>query len=110
MATVLMASAVSGPTPQEGQKHRSSGDFSTDSMPSGTVAWKWAVTNHPNPNAVRFDVKHDISAGIDTTWFEDVYDGKQTTNDMKKERTLYIANPSGAGDDSFTVEVYAVTA
>jgi len=105
-----MASVISDPKPQQGQKHRSSGDFSTDSMPDGTVAWKWVVTNHPNPDAIRFDVKHDISGGIDTTWFKDLYNEEQTTNNLKKERTLYIADPSGAGDDNFTVEVYAVTA
>ena len=109
MATVLMASVVSGPGPQSGQKHRSSGDFSTDSMPNNTVAWKWVITNTPNPDAVRFNVKHDISAGIDTTWFEDLYNGKQTDNNMKKERTLYISDPSGCDGNDFTVEVYAVT-
>lgn len=109
MATILMASVVSEPQPLSGQKHRSSGDFSTDLMPENTIAWKWVVKNTPNPDAIRFNVKHDISGGIDTTWFKNLYNGKQTTNDMKKERTLYISDPSGADGNNFTVEVYAIT-
>ena len=108
MATVFMVSVISEPKPQSGQTHRSSGDFSTDIMPDNTVAWKWVVKNHPNPDAIRFNVKQDV-VGHDPTWFKDVYNGMQINTNIKKERKLYIADPSHAGESNFTVEVYAVT-
>jgi hypothetical protein len=109
MATTLMATVVSDPEPQPGQKHRSSGNFSTESMPENPIRWKWVVTGHPNCDAICFNVKHDIKAAIDTVWFKDVYNGKQTKNNMKKEGSLYISDPSNANGQKFNVSVYAVT-
>ncbi len=109
MATTLLATVLSEPTPQPKQKHRSSGNFSTDGLPSECKFIKFAVKNNPNPDAITFDVKHDISAGIDTTWWKDVNNGYRSNENVKACRTLYIANPAGADGKPFTVEVYAVT-
>jgi hypothetical protein len=109
MATILMATVVSDPEPQPGQIHRSSGNFSTDSMPENTIKWKWVVTEHPNNDAISFNVKHDIHGGIDTTWFENVGNGMLTNHPMKKERNLYISDPKNANGKNFNVSVYAVT-
>ncbi|MDD4170276.1 MAG: hypothetical protein PHD36_08525 [Desulfotomaculaceae bacterium] len=109
MANILLAAVVSEPHPQAGQKHRSSGNFSTDTMPDGIKALLFKVVNHPNPDPIRFDVKHDKSAAIDTTWYENVYNNKQEDKNLEKCRNLYIANPENAQEKQFTVEVYAVT-
>lgn len=109
MATTLMACVVFDPASQPGQEHRSSGNFSTDSMPDGTTAFKWEIKNRPGPSSVRFDVKQDVGRGKDHTWFTDVTNDEETQNRLERCRSLYVANPQGAGSADFTVEVYAVS-
>ncbi|WP_010244139.1 hypothetical protein [Acetivibrio cellulolyticus] len=108
MSNVLLATVVSEPQPQSGQSHRSSGNFSTDSMPDGTKYFLFKVINHPNPDPIRFDVMQDKSAAKDPTWYKDVYNNKQEDTHIDKCRNLYIANPENADSKQFTVEVYAV--
>jgi hypothetical protein len=107
MALVQLAQITSEGQPQEGQKHRSSGNFSTEGAPNGTTGYQWSVSNASNPGNVKFDVMEDKSAGIDPTIFSGVKDGTQTGT--YSSRRLYIANPSGTNGGSFLVTVYAIT-
>ncbi|MFD2573189.1 hypothetical protein ACFSUS_21280 [Spirosoma soli] len=107
MAQTLLATVVSDPQPQPGQKHRSSGNFSTDSMPSGTKYVSFQVINTANPDIIHFDVMQDVSMGIDPTRYSDAYNGFQS-NYTDPHRSLYIANPRNASGN-FTVQVYANT-
>lgn len=103
---VKLASVDSYPGPQPGQKHRSSGNFSTEDAPSGTTDLFWEITNNSNAGSIKFNVKKDKSAATDPTEFKDV--GNATTTKYISERRLYIADPEGAGDSAFVVVVYAL--
>jgi hypothetical protein len=105
MAEKLLAAVTSDAQPQPGQKHRSSGNFSTQDAPVGTNALRWEIADTGNPNGIRFGVKDDKSVGVDPPVFEDVYNNKQTG--YVADRSLYVANPEGASS-KFTVKVYAI--
>lgn len=100
-----VATVVSGPKPQSGQKHRSSGNFNVGPKPASN-GLLWKITGNPNAGSIKFDVKVDKSGQIDPTPFSDLHDGSVTN--WNDSRSLYIANPKGAGDSDFTVEVYDV--
>jgi hypothetical protein len=72
--------------PQLGQKNRSSGNFSTQGC---TTTLTWSAEN-----GVSFNVMRDISRGKDPVELRDVTNGLSTQN--PNQRSLYIANPSGA--------------
>lgn len=107
MAQQLIASITSDPRPQSGQKHRSSGNFSTEGAPSGThnIQWTIAMSDGSSPDGITFDVMKDVSGGTDPTIWSGVRNGSQTS--YSSYRSVYIANPSGASK-SFTVLAYAV--
>jgi hypothetical protein len=71
--------------PQNGQKARSSGNFSTQGC---STTLSWVV-----PTGISVDIKQDVSGGKDPTHFR-VQSGTRTRNPNK--RSLYIANPRGA--------------
>lgn len=108
MGQTLIASVTSSPTPQDGQKHRSSGNFSTQTIPDGTSYLLWNVLNTDGSQnlIIHFDVMEDVSVGIDPTIYKDCYTGKQDA--PKEYRSLYIANPKNA-TDNFIVQVFAVS-
>jgi hypothetical protein len=105
MAEKLLAAVTSDAHPQPDQKHRSSGNFSTQDAPVGTNALRWEITDTSNPNGIRFGVKDDVSVSKDPHVFEDVFNNKQTG--YVADRSLYIADPEGASS-KFTVKVYAI--
>ncbi|AHN22022.1 DeoR family transcriptional regulator [Lysinibacillus sphaericus] len=101
----LIASVTSEQNPQSGQKHRSSGNFSTEGLPEGTTTLLWKVEGGGDSNAIKFNVMQDKSAATDPVIFKGILSGNRT--DAKSIRSLYIADPSGA-TSSFVVHVYAV--
>lgn len=109
MGQTLLATVTSSPKPQPGQTHRSSGNFSTDSMPSNAkyVLFTVQPSGGDDPNAIHFDVMQDKSAAHDPTRYSNMYNNAQGSY-VEPQRSLYIANPTGATAD-FTVSVYAVT-
>ncbi|ARU61173.1 hypothetical protein CBW65_09105 [Tumebacillus avium] len=104
----LIATIISEPHPQEGQEHRSSGNFSYHDLPAGTLNLEWEIDPNTTSGAdvISFDVWSDISFGTDDPIFSGVMSGNRTpvkgTNDK-----LYIANPSHA-TQNFTVNVFAI--
>lgn len=103
---VQIASVRSEGQPQSGQKHRSSGNFSTDDAPDGYNSFEWQVSETEQPGNVKFDVMEDKTASSDPTIWSQLTNGSST--DVQKKRRLYIANPSGSNGGSFLVTVYAV--
>jgi hypothetical protein len=108
MGQTLIASVTSSPAPQDGQKHRSSGNFSTQTIPDGTSYLLWNVLNADGSQnlTIHFDVMEDVSVGLDPTIYSNCYTGKQDA--PKEYRSLYIANPKNA-TDNFIVQVFAVS-
>jgi hypothetical protein len=102
---VQIASVRSEGSPQKGQDHRSSGNFSTDDVPDGYTGFAWEVSETEQPDNVRFDVMEDKSAQRDPVIFKQLTNGSATG--IVKSRRLYIANPSGSNGGSFLVTVYA---
>ncbi|WP_201763458.1 phosphatidylinositol-specific phospholipase C domain-containing protein [Chengkuizengella marina] len=102
----LIASITSNGGPQPGQKHRSSHNFSTVNIPSGTEKLYWEVVNNSNTDAIRFRVKEDVSIWTDPIIFNSLSSGSYTG--IIRNGKLYIADPSNTGGNSFTVKVYAV--
>lgn len=105
---VEIASVISGPGPSSGQKNRSSGNFSIDSLPLGTSSLYWQVVTQDgqsiDPN-ISFNVMDDRSAASDPVIFRGVFNGAITS--VRTDRSYYISNPSGA-NQNFIVKVYAV--
>lgn len=101
----LIASVTSEKEHQSGQKHRSSGNFSTEGLPEGTKALSWEIEGGGDPDSIKFNVMQDKSAASDPVIFKDVLNGNRT--EVKSIRSLYIADPSGASS-SFVVHVYAI--
>ncbi|WJE55749.1 hypothetical protein QRE66_29905 (plasmid) [Bacillus cereus] len=99
----LVASVTSAPTPMDGQKNRSSGNFSIQNLPENTYALKWVIVGASD--GIRFNVMRDVSAGKDPVIWNNIYSGNST--DVKTHRSFYISNPSGASGN-FTVNVYAI--
>lgn len=108
MSRILISSVTSSPTPQPGQSSRSSGNFSTDTLPANTINFQWEITpfGSDDPNSISFIVAQDVSGGNDPTIFSGVVNGKYT--DVYENRSLYIAKPNGA-TANFVVSVYAIT-
>jgi hypothetical protein len=102
---IQVASVRSEGKPQGGEKHRSSGNFSTDDTPDGYSRFEWEVSETENPGNVKFDVKEDKSVSGDPVIFPQLTDG--STTDIVKARRLYIADPSGSNGGSFLVTVWA---
>ncbi|WP_411205876.1 DeoR family transcriptional regulator [Priestia filamentosa] len=102
-AETQIASVTSLSTPQEGQKNRSSGNFSIENLPAGTYALKFVVDGANS--STHFNVMKDVSGGTDPTIWSNVYSGN--TTDVQTDRSFYIANPSGT-NSNFTVKVYAL--
>ena len=102
-AETQIAAVPSLSTPQEGQKNRSSGNFSVENLPAGTYALKFVVEGANS--GTHFNVMKDVSGGTDPTIWSNVYSGN--TTDVQTDRSFYIANPSGT-NSNFTVKVYAL--
>jgi hypothetical protein len=100
---IKIASITSDSKPQQGQSHRSSGDFSTEDVPGGFSKFYWEISGVTVPDGISFDVKKD-KVGRDHTPFENLTNGSIT--EIEQDRQLYIANPKGASS-SFLVTVYA---
>lgn len=105
MSTIAIASVISQAKPQDGQKNRSSVNFSTQSIPTGTKYLSFEVTGTTNNDAVFFNVMEDKTAASDPTIYHNVSNGYRTNN-VQKYSSLYIANPEGASNE-FEVIVYA---
>ncbi len=102
---IQIASVTSEGQPQKGQKHRSSGNFSTEGVPGGFSKFYWEITGTKEPESIKFNVKRDKSAAIDPVEFENLKDGSIT--EIKQYRSLYIADPKGSYGGDFIVTVYA---
>lgn len=89
------ASVSSEPNPSPGQKHRSSGNFSTVNCSGSKLKWSCS-------QGIVFDVMKDVSGGTDPTIFHDLTNGSET--DTNQDRSLYIANPRHT-TENFTVSV-----
>ncbi len=110
MSQQLLATVTSQAGPQSGQKHRSSGNFSTENAPSNTQKLLWKVVpgdDNVSPSNIKFKVMRDKSAASDPTIWTNLSNDSET--DYKSSRSYYIADPSGAGSSNFNVLVYAVT-
>jgi hypothetical protein len=100
---IKIASVTSDANPQNGQKHRSSGDFSTEDVPGGFSKFYWEISGVTVPDGINFDVMRDRT-GSDPVEASNLTNGSLT--DLIESRQLYIANPRGAGSP-FLVTVYA---
>lgn len=100
-----IASVTSEGQPQKGQKHRSSGNFSTEGVPGGYSKFYWEISGTAEPDSIKFDVMRDVPMGFDPTEYSDLKNGSVT--EIKQERSLYIANPKGSYGGDFIVTVYA---
>jgi hypothetical protein len=105
MTAIEIARVISNPQPSKGQQHRSSANFSTESMPAGTQYVSFTVDGSGNDDGVFFDVMEDISMHSDPTIYYNQSNGSRSSN-VTKYSSLYIANPQGAKKD-FEVIVYA---
>jgi hypothetical protein len=103
---VQIASVRSEGAHQSGEKHRSSGNFSTDNTPDGYQQFEWEVSETEQPGNVKFNVMEDKSAHSDPVIFEQLTNS--STTDIVKSRRLYIADPSGSNGGSFLVTVWAL--
>lgn len=101
----FVTSIVSGPTPQSGQKNRSSNNFSTKGAPSNSTLI-WVVQNNASADNISFNVMEDKSVSHDPTIFSDVHNCNKTKD--YSSGSLYISNPEGAGGQNFTVSVYYI--
>jgi hypothetical protein len=100
---IKIASVTSESQPLQGQKHRSSGNFSTEDVPGGFSKFYWEISGVAVPDGISFDVMKDRT-GNDHTTFNNLTNGSVT--EVQQDRELYIANPKGAAS-SFIVTVYA---
>lgn len=106
-ANNAICSVTSDPSPQHDQKHRSSGNFSTQEAPDGTKQIQWFVTENDNFSKIEFDVMEDHNSIFDRkdpVVFSKVKN--ETITKYKGSRQLYIANPSNAGGKTFIVQVW----
>lgn len=92
----------SHPGPFEGQKHRSSGNFSTryiqDSNGKKPKSLLWEIiSDDPNEaNKITFQVYEDVVRGLDKSKFggKTIRNGQRT--EFIDERKIYIHSPKGA--------------
>mgnify|MGYP000916058938 FL=1 len=64
-ANNAICSVTSDASPQHDQKHRSSGNFSTQEAPDGTKQIQWFVTENDNFAKIEFDVMEDHNSVFD---------------------------------------------
>jgi hypothetical protein len=105
MSKVAIASVISQAAPLDGQKNRSSVNFSTKTIPAGTQYLTFEVSGTTNNDAVFFNVMEDKTAASDPVIYHGVSNGYRSNN-VKQYGDLYIANPTGASN-AFEVVVYA---
>jgi hypothetical protein len=106
MAATEIARIISEPEPLRGQRHRSSENFSTESIPDGATYLSFTVQGGgTNVDRITFDIMQDISGGEDPVIYPGESNGSQSPN-VTKYPALYIANPKGAVSN-FEVIVYA---
>ena len=91
--------------PLPGETERSSGNFSLLAVPQGTTQLCWEVQS-PNSASVRFDVQRDRALESDPVVYAGVVDGSLTPATPSPD--VYIANPTAAEAQGFTIAVYAV--
>lgn len=99
-----IAAVTSNGTPQPGQSHRSSGNFSLENVPPGVTRIQWFVTDNSNAGQIVFDVMEDKSLWPDPTIWKGLHNGSVT--DLQTSRSFYIANPANTGGNTFTVQVW----
>ena len=100
-------------SPQDGQKNRSSNNFPSFSIPSGTSNLQWNVSLQGSGEVtqLRFNVMQDVSGGSDPTLLSDMSAGETApVGSFESGGSYYIANPTNniSGDDfgtSFVVTV-----
>lgn len=95
-------SVHSEPNPKEGQKHRSSNNFSTYPLVGSDGEPRYMVVSCPE--GVTFELNVD-KTGTDEVWNNDVYDGAILP--YRGSDKFYISNPSGA-TSAFDVEFTAI--
>ncbi|MEM7477434.1 MAG: DeoR family transcriptional regulator [Planctomycetota bacterium] len=101
-----LTSVTSDPKPQQGQKNRSSGNFSTENAPADTKSLIFNIaTSNPNYDSIVFNVMEDKSMQPDPIVYSNLRNGSVVA--YQSSRSLYIADPSGAGGETFVVEVSA---
>lgn len=107
---VQLAYVNSRGIPYNGQKHRSSENF-TITIPSGAKFISYLARG---PGAtwygknVIFDVMKDVTWGIDPVIAKDAKSYGQTPiSAYKSGESYYIANPRDGGGDIFGVEIWA---
>jgi hypothetical protein len=113
-----VAQVASEGLPQDGQRHRSSNNFPSFTIPEGTKSLEWNADPVPGGNALThliFDVKQDVRGGSDPTLLTGISPGSTHAVSTKDGTFLsggayYIANPRNkqTGEDfgkSFVVTV-----
>jgi hypothetical protein len=110
MAQILIAEVSSGGSPWPRQRDRSSENFSLGGVPAEATELLWQT--EPDTAGIRFNVLSDVRANSDHRVLSSVAPGARTAIPREREslscRGFYIANPSGAQQDSFIVRVYAL--
>lgn len=91
-------SIISEECPQDGQKSRSSKNFSSKDLPHEPIVWCC-------PDGISFTVMEDKSAASDKTIYKNVKNG--TITKYYEAKNLYIANPQNARAN-FEVKVISV--
>ena len=110
MAEILITEIRSDRDPRQGQRDRSSPNFSLAEIPEGTTELIWRT--EPDTGKIRFNVMADIRANSDHRVLSNIASGARTPLPREREslsrRGFYIANPSGSEQDVFVVKVYAL--
>jgi hypothetical protein len=101
---LLIGAVTSEPRPQHKQKTRSSGNFNVQA-PANRIYWAVLEGNFQSPN-VRFNIMWDRRVRKDPILARGLRNGSITSgNQGFFQRSIYIANPSGAGGN-FQVIAY----
>ena len=88
----VVASIKSAPKPKDGQKNRSSGNFSLQE-PGDKVRWRITL-NGKEVNGIKINIMEDKSLRKDPIIFRGIKNGTVTA--VPRGRSIYVANPSGA--------------
>ena len=100
-----IARLESQPTPLDGERNRSSDDFSTLEVPENCRRLLWQVKGEKRKE-ISFDVMESKFLWRDPTHLFGVKHGQKTK--VIRDKKLYIARPSQAGKTAFTVTVFAI--
>jgi len=113
--TTLVATVVSEPHPQKGQKHRSSNNFTFDFPACQPYRLIWQIEDQPGYDwrQIVFDIMQDKS-GKDPVLMSGMSSGIWTEV-FGEDKKLYVANPRRANKEgnlpsdysSFTLKIYA---